>query len=212
MVVSDWSLSETSRLKSPGRFSVLVTARRPISNSSRPLTKHLGIVIIVTFMILSFFSSLARSKYFLSFRSLWFSLWDPSERQSSILLFYLIISRSGLLAEIKWSVCIPKSKRISLVSLVKFQFLEQFSVDPFLPTQSCIVFYSFYAYLLHLLNMWKMLSILSSHNLDLLILLLLLLLLEFFTPALADGLSLEFEWQQVSSSLQDSSQYSGRSQ
>ena len=29
--------------------------------------------------------------------------------------------------------------------------------------------------------------------------------LEFFTPALADGLSLEFEWQQVSSSLQDSS-------
>ena len=36
--------------------------------------------------------------------------------------------------------------------------------------------------------------------------------LEFITSALADGLSLEFEWQQVSSSLQDSSQYSGRSQ
>ena len=35
---------------------------------------------------------------------------------------------------------------------------------------------------------------------------------EFFTSALADGLSLEFEWQQVSSSLQDSSQYSGRFQ
>ena len=51
----------------------------------------------------------------------------------------------------------------------------------------------------------------------LLLLLLLLLLLfvlfwEFLTPALADGLSLEFELQQVSSSLQDSSQYSGRSQ
>ena len=49
-----------------------------------------------------------------------------------------------------------------------------------------------------------------------LLLLLLLLLLftpwEFFTSALADGLSLEFEWQQVSSKLQDSSQYSGRSQ
>ena len=28
---------------------------------------------------------------------------------------------------------------------------------------------------------------------------------------ISDGLSLEFEWQQVSSSLQDSSQYSGRS-
>ena len=36
--------------------------------------------------------------------------------------------------------------------------------------------------------------------------------LEFFTSAIADGLSLEFEWQQVSSSLQDTSQYSGRSQ
>ena len=36
--------------------------------------------------------------------------------------------------------------------------------------------------------------------------------LEFFTSALGDGLSLEFEWQQVSSSLQDSSQYSGHSQ
>ena len=34
----------------------------------------------------------------------------------------------------------------------------------------------------------------------------------FFTSTLADGLSLEFEWQQVSSSIQDSSQYSGRSQ
>ena len=35
---------------------------------------------------------------------------------------------------------------------------------------------------------------------------------EFFTSALANGLSLEFVCQQVSSSLQDSSQYSGRSQ
>ena len=36
--------------------------------------------------------------------------------------------------------------------------------------------------------------------------------LEFFTSVLGDGFSLEFEWQQVSSSLLDSSQYSGRSQ
>ena len=35
---------------------------------------------------------------------------------------------------------------------------------------------------------------------------------EFFTSVLADGLSLKFEWQQVSTSLQDYSQYSGRSQ
>ena len=35
---------------------------------------------------------------------------------------------------------------------------------------------------------------------------------EFFTPALANGFSLEFEWQQVSSRLQGSAQYSGLSQ
>ena len=36
--------------------------------------------------------------------------------------------------------------------------------------------------------------------------------LELFTSALADGFSLESEWQQVSSSLQGSSYYSGLSQ
>ena len=42
--------------------------------------------------------------------------------------------------------------------------------------------------------------------------LLLIIILELFTSALVDGFSLESEWQQVSSSLQDSSQYSGSSQ
>ena len=36
--------------------------------------------------------------------------------------------------------------------------------------------------------------------------------LEFFPSTLADGFSLESEWQQVSSSYQDTSQYSDRSQ
>ena len=45
----------------------------------------------------------------------------------------------------------------------------------------------------------------------LLLVLLLFTPLEFLTSVLADGFSLEFEWQQVSSSLQNSSQYSGRS-
>ena len=35
---------------------------------------------------------------------------------------------------------------------------------------------------------------------------------EFFTPELADGLSLESEWQQVSSGLQGVAQYSSKSQ
>ena len=43
----------------------------------------------------------------------------------------------------------------------------------------------------------------------LLLLLLFVLFWEFFTPVLTDGFSLESEWQEVSSSLQDSSQYSG---
>ena len=47
---------------------------------------------------------------------------------------------------------------------------------------------------------------------EIVIIIIIIYSLEFFTSALADGLSLEYEWQQVSSSLQDSSQYSGRSQ
>ena len=42
--------------------------------------------------------------------------------------------------------------------------------------------------------------------------LLFVLFWEFFTPELPDGYSLEFGWKQVSSGLQDISQYSGRSQ
>ena len=53
----------------------------------------------------------------------------------------------------------------------------------------------------------------NINQLLLLLLLLLLLFLEsFFPSALADDLSLEFLWQQVQSSLQNSSQYSNRSQ
>ena len=33
----------------------------------------------------------------------------------------------------------------------------------------------------------------------------------FLSPSLADGFSLEFEWQQVSSNFQDSPRYSGQS-
>ena len=46
---------------------------------------------------------------------------------------------------------------------------------------------------------------LGKYGKQMIIIIIILLLLEFFTLALADGFSLEFEWQQVSSSLQDSS-------
>ena len=52
----------------------------------------------------------------------------------------------------------------------------------------------------------------SNNHLWLQYIIIIIYLLEFFTSALADGFSLESEWQQVSSSLQDFSQYSGRSQ
>ena len=42
------------------------------------------------------------------------------------------------------------------------------------------------------------------------IIIIIIIPLEIFTSLLADGFSLEFEWQQVSSSLQDTSQDSGR--
>ena len=100
-----------------------------------------------------------------------------------------------------------------------------------LPTQSCLALYSFCANLLHSLIMWLIVSSLSPHSLHLLFCCVLSILaliwlvlmalscaaiifiiiiiysLEFFASALADGLSLEIEWQQVSSSLQDSPQY-----
>ena len=51
-----------------------------------------------------------------------------------------------------------------------------------------------------------------SITITIIIIIIIIYLLEVFTSALADGLSLEIEWQQVSSSLQDFSQYSGRLQ
>ena len=68
--------------------------------------------INVTFMFLSFFHSLARSRY-LSLFSHSFSLilWSAAIAKSTILqifFFLLIIIRSGLLAELRGSVCILK--------------------------------------------------------------------------------------------------------
>ena len=73
-----------------------------------------------------------------------------------------------------------------------------------------IVFKSWVELFRESVTLGRAILLLSVHTLSLL--LLLFTLLEFFTLVLADGFSLEFEWQQVSSSLQDSSQDSGRSQ
>ena len=140
-MVLHWSLSDSkSPQVSRTRLRILavlsnavvwiVSTRPPISKSSRPFNNPLVIVpnapiiigTIVTFMFHSFFNSLARSRY-LSFFSLSFRiiLWSAGTAKSTILqifffFFLLIIMRSGLLAGIKWSVCMLKSYRSLCVS------------------------------------------------------------------------------------------------
>ena len=131
-MVFHWSLSDS---KSPqvfrNRLSILavlsnavvwIVSTRPLtSKSPRPFNNPLVTVpnapitigTIVTFMFPSFFNSLARSRY-LSFFSLSFRfiLWSAGTAKSTILqilFLLLIIMRSGLLAGIKWSVCMLKS-------------------------------------------------------------------------------------------------------
>ena len=146
----------------------------------------ISIGTIVTFMFHSFFNSLTRSRYLsfflLSFR---FILWSAGTAKSiilQILLLLLIIMRSGLLAGIRWSVCILKSHRSLCESFSwtgaglriyhlfvwsKWNFLHS-SQWTNLPTQSCLALYSFCANLLHSLIMWLIVSSLSPHSLHLL--------------------------------------------
>ena len=248
-------LSPTSKSSSPFNNPLVTVPKAPIT-----------IGTIITFMFHSFFNSLAKSRYLSFSHSFSFILWSAETAKSTILqiLLLLIIIRSGLLAEFRWSVCMSKSHRSLCVSFsrttaglciyylfvwsnLNFLHISQWIT---LPTQLCLVLYSFCANLLHSLIMWLIVSSLSPHSQHLLfcfilsilaliwlvlalfcaairrdslslskflfpshvqVLLLLLLLLFlsiFFTPALADGLSLEFEWQQVFLILQDSSQYS----
>ena len=173
----------------------MVSTRPPTSKSTSPFSNPLVTVskapittgIIDTCMFHSFFNSLARSRY-LSFFSHSFSfiLWSAGTEKSTILQvlfsFFLIIIKSGFLAEISWSVCIPKSHRSLCVSFSRtvaglciyhlfvwsnFSFLH-ISQWITLPTQSCLVLYSFCANLLHSLIMWLMVSSLSPHSLHLL--------------------------------------------
>ena len=172
----------------------IVSTRSPSSKSSRPFNYPLVIVpkvpitigTIVTFMFHSFFNSLARSRY-LSFFAYYFRfiLWSARTAKSTIFhifFFLLIIISSGLLAGIRWSVCMLKPHRSLCVSfsrsdavlciyhllvLLNLSFLH-ISLWITLPTQSCLALYSFCANLLHSLIMWLIVSSLSLHSLHLL--------------------------------------------
>ena len=103
-------LPPTSKFLSPFSNPLFSVSKAPIT-----------IGIIFTFMSHSFFNSRARSKY-LSFFSHSFSfiLWSAETAMSKILhiffSFLLIIIRSGVLAEIRLSVCMSKSHRSLYVS------------------------------------------------------------------------------------------------
>ena len=130
-----------------------------------------------------FFNSQTRSRY-LSFFSHSFSfiLWSAGTAESTILqvlFFLLIIMRSGLLAEIRWFVCMSKSNRslwvlfsrtgagLCIYHLFVWSNLNFWHIFQWitLPTQSCLVLYSFCANLLHSLIMWLMVSSLSLRSL-----------------------------------------------
>ena len=211
-MVSHWSLSDSkSSQVSRTRLRILavlsnadvwiVSTRPPTSKSSRPFNNPLVTVpnapitigTIVTFMFYSFFNSLARSRY-LSFFSLsfLFILWSAGTAKSTILqilfsffffFFLLIIMRSGLLAGIRWSVCMLKSHRSLCESFSRrgaglyiyhlfvwsnwnFLHISQWTT---LPTQSCLALYSFCANLLHSLIMWLIVLSLSPYSLHWLI-------------------------------------------
>ena len=169
----------------------MVSTRSPTSKSSSPFNNPLVTVpkapltigLIVT--VHSFFNYLARSRYLSFFsHSLSFILWSAETAKSTILqiLFWLIIIRSGLLADIMWSVCMSKSHRslcmsfsetdagLCIYHLFVWSNLNFLHVSQWitLPTQSCLVLYSFCANLRHSLIMWLIVSSLLPHSLHLL--------------------------------------------
>ena len=106
----------------------MVSTRPPTSKSSRPFNNPLVALpkvpitssMIVTFMFHSFFNSLRRSRYLSlfshSFRYSVVSRDSKVDNFANFLFFLLIIIRSGLLAEIRLSVCVSKSHKSLCVS------------------------------------------------------------------------------------------------
>ena len=110
--------------------------------------------------------------------------WNCKVHNSASSCFLLIIIRSGLLVEVRWSAGISKSQRSLCVSFSRidsglciyhlliwsnFNFLHNFQWITFtFPTQSCLVLYYSCANLLHSLIICLIISSLSPHKLRLL--------------------------------------------
>ena len=166
----------------------MVSTRLPTSKSSSPFSNPLVTVpnapitigIIVTCMFHSFSVPLQGRGTYPSFHIL--------SAKSTILqvlfffFFLLIIIKSGLLAGIRWSVCILKSHRslcesfswtgagLCIYHLLVWLNLNFLHISQWitLPTQSCLPLYSRCANLLLSLIIWLMVSSLSPHSLHLL--------------------------------------------
>ena len=216
----------------------MVSTHPPTSKSSSPLSNPLVTVpnapvtigIIVTCMFHSFFQFPSKVEVLILLFT-FFQFYSVVSRDSKVhnfacslfffFFFLLIIIKSGLLAGIRWFVCMLKSHRSLCVSFsrtgaglciyhlfvwsnLNFLHISQWIT---LPTQPCLVLYSFCANLLHSLIMWLIVSSMSQHSLHLLF----IYSSGVFHISISWWFSLEFEWQQVSTSLQDSSQDSDRS-
>ena len=203
-MVFHWSLSDSkSPQVSTTLLSILavlnnavvwmVSSQPPTSKSSSPFSNPLVTVlkapitigIIVTCMFHSFSNSQVEVLILLFTFFQFYSVVSRNSKvdnfANSLFFFLLIIIKSGLLAKIRWSVCVSKSHRSLCVSFsrtgaglciyhlfvwssLNFLHISQWIT---LPTQSCLVLYSFCANLLHWL-MWLMVSSLSPHSLHLL--------------------------------------------
>ena len=163
----------------------MVSTHLVISKSFNPCTNPLVTVprapitigITVTFIFHSFFhfplQGLATYPSFCPLSILLCGLLGQQSPQfSKFSFFLLIITRSGHLAKIRWSICISKSQRILCTSFSrtdselgiyhlfvwsKFNILHSSQWITF-PTQSCLVLYSFCANLLHSLIMRLIIS------------------------------------------------------
>ena len=130
----------------------IVSSRSLISKSSSSSTNPLVTVlcasitigITVTFMFHIFFISLVRSSTYLSFCFLSMVSQNSKVTIQQLLFFLLTITRSGHLAEFRWSVCILKFQRsfmllifldrflvvqILFVCMIKFKLHTQIPVD-----------------------------------------------------------------------------------
>ena len=172
-----------------------------------------GIIVILIFhFFFFFFTSLTRSKYLsiFAFSSIFIrsSAGTAKSTKRQIIFFLSISTRSFdwhwmiymnlkitetcmrlIFKDEFWFVHIPLGSRVKIQSFAQFlvDYLSYSGVPSlvlllckFATFAYCAIYYPYF------------------------------LLWEFFTLTLADDFPLEFEWQQVSSSLQDSSYYSGR--